>query len=239
MRRLAALLTALLLLMSGTTVAAESIDPAEYPAPQPRFFEEGSGFFDVIDDEPFFLHGENGLHYGFETDFWQGCSVWCAVTDYRVSAAASSFLAPQGQCSYDPQHIFSAERDHAWVEGADDDGVGEYIELTKRYSVCDEAYGVDFRELCVVNGYAQTAKKWTANGRVEKLKLYMNGTYVDTFCLADTMEPQYFDLTPYHLHAASGADSVFRFEIASVYPGALYSDTALTGIEIDFWTPNH
>ena len=69
--------------------------------------------------------------------------------------------------------------------------------------------------------------------------MYMNGEFITTLPLLDIMEPQYFDLTPYHLHADSGADTVFRFEICQVYPGDKYEDTAITGIEFQFMTPNH
>ena len=57
--------------------------------------------------------------------------------------------------------------------------------------------------------------------------------------LKDTMKPQYFDLTGLNLEAASGEEVHFRFLIADVWPGDKYADTALTGIEIEFLTPNH
>lgn len=199
----------------------------------------GRGFFDVIDDEPFFVYSENGQHYGYEMDYWGGCSVWCAVADCKVSAEASSYLAPQGNYSYEPANVLSGDRGNAWVEGAKGYGIGEYVNIIRRYEVSDADYGVDFRGLCVVNGYARTKETWAANSRVKELRCYFDGRYVDTFTLEDTIEPQYFDLTVYGLHAASGAECVFHFEIDSVYPGEKYADTAITGIELDFWTPNH
>ena len=197
------------------------------------------GFFDLTDGEPFFLYREDGMLYGFESAFWGGCSQWCAVSDHSVSALASSTLAPQGNYSYEPSNLLNSNRSNAWVEGADGYGIGEYAVLYHSYSVADAAYGVDFRELCIVNGYARTPETWSANSRVKELLFYFNGVYVDTLLLDDVIEPQYFDLTPYKLHAASGEESVFYFEIVSVYPGEKYEDTAITGIEVDFWTPNH
>lgn len=197
-------------------------------------------FFDCeFTKEPYYIFHDEGTHYGFTTDFWEGCSVWCAVQDYRISAKASSTLAPQGQFSYEASHIYNSDRSNAWIEGVEGYGIGEYIEITRSYQVADEGFGVDFEELCIVNGYAQTPEKWAANSRVEDLKFYFNGKYIDTLHLKDTIRPQYFDLTKYNLHAASAADSVFRFEIASVYPGEKYADTAITGIEMSFMTPNH
>lgn len=208
------------------------------PAPCRRD-ESVSGFFDTVDYEPYIVHSPGGKHYGFESDFSAGCRVWCAVENYQISAEASSTLAPQGQYSYWPSNICNSDRGSAWVEGADGYGIGEYIEITRRYDVSDADFGVYFDELCVVNGYARTPEAWAANSRVKELKLFFNGAYVTAFTLADSIEPQYFDLTPYRLHADSGADSVFRFEIASVYPGEKYDDTVITGIELGFWTPNH
>lgn len=225
-----------------TLIPEEDTEPAqtllpEYSEEDPE--EAESGFFDVVDDEPYFIRSENGTHYGYEEDYWDGCSVWCAVTDCSVSAKASSYLAPQGRYSYEPRNICSGDRSNAWIEGVKGYGIGEYVDIIRRYEVCDTDYGVDFREICVVNGYARTNETWAANSRVRELGFYFNGRYVDTFTLEDTIEPQYFDLTQYGLHAASGEDSVFRFGIVSVFPGEKYADTAITGIEFDFWTPNH
>ena len=201
--------------------------------------EPVSSYFDMVDEEPFFVFSGNGQHYGYTDDYWCGCSVWCAVRDFDISARASSTLAPQGQYSYGAENITSGERNNAWVEGADGYGIDEYFEITRRYAVSDGNYGVDFCELCIVNGYARTPETWTANSRVKELKFCFNDEYVDSLFLEDTMEPQYFDLSQYHLHADSGADSFWRFEIVSVYEGEKYEDTAITGIEIQFWTPNH
>ena len=196
-------------------------------------------FFDVVNDEPYFVYRSTGKHYGYEDDYWEGCSVWCAVQDYSVSTEASSTLAPQGKFSYYAKNITNGDRNNAWIEGADGYGIYEYIDITRRYSVTHEKYGVDYKNLCIVNGYAQTEAKWKANSRVKALGMYMNGEFITTLPLLDIMEPQYFDLTPYHLHADSGADTVFRFEICQVYPGDKYEDTAITGIEFQFMTPNH
>lgn len=214
--------------------------PDEMPPLEAEIRRNGeSGFFDKLENEPFFEHRENGMLYGFEDDFWDGCSVWCAVREYGLSASASSFLAAQGQYSYEPGHIIENNRSNAWVEGAEGYGIGEYVDIDRSYVVGDEDYGVDFRELCIVNGYARTADAWKANSRVHELKMYFNNEYICTLPLLDTMEPQYFDLLAYQLHAGSGAESTFRFEIASVYPGEKYEDTAITGIEVSIWTPNH
>lgn len=204
----------------------------EQAAENPPSEDPARGFFDVTDEEPYFVYSGEGRHYGYEEDYTEGCSVWCAVTEYRVRAEASSALG-----FHEAQNIISGERGNAWIASTDE--AGEYIEITRRYEVSDAEYGVDFNELCVVNGYAASPGDRTAYSRVSELKLYVDGIYAGTFTLEDTAEPQYFSLKEYNLHAASGADSVWRFEIDSVYPGDTCQNAALTGIEIAFWTPNH
>ena len=53
------------------------------------------------------------------------------------------------------------------------------------------------------------------------------------------MKPQYFSLEGLNLSAANNENSVFTFEIVDVYKGDVYEDTVITGIEIEFSTPNH
>lgn len=217
-----------------------SIPASSDEAPEATELRGRTGqFFDIVEEDPFVVFRENGQHYGYEERFLGCCSVWCAVLEHQVSVEASSHLAPQGQFSYEPEHIYNGDRSNAWIEGIPGYGVNEYIKLSYRYTVADAPYGVDFRELCMVNGYAQTKAKWEANSRVKEMKLFFNDEFVDMLLLEDTINPQYFDLSSYGLHAASGEEGVFLFEIVSVYPGTEYEDTALTGIEIDIWTPNH
>ena len=224
-------------------------DPSQIFTLKPN---ERRDFFSVSDDPSFeqleaqkeeaydwIRYGPIGEHYGFELDYWSGCSVWCAILSHSTSASASSALRPEApNISYAPDNIANGLRKNAWVEGAAGDGIGEYVELKKQYTTGSDN-PIDFTSLCIVNGYAVNEEIWKMNGRVKQFKLYFNGTYVADLLLEDTIQPQYFSIRALGLWAASGEEFTLRFEIADVYPGSVCKDTAITGIELEFSTPAH
>ncbi len=168
--------------------------------------------------------------------------MWCAVNAFEENATATSFLAPQGNNSYEPKNLISHDRGNAWAEGVEGDGIGETLSITKGYETAAD-YGewdcVFFTDLCIVNGMAKDEQAWKENGRVKQLKMYFNDEYICDLELLDTSKPQYISLSGLRLSAKTAEDSVFKFEIADVYKGDLYEDTAITGIEIKFFTQNH
>lgn len=196
------------------------------------------------DDDMDLIDDPDGEIYGFWQDITPGCSVWCAVMDNSVSVETSSTLAPQGKYNYEADNLIDGNRNDAWVEGVDGTGIGETISITKSYDtsagemVPDEE-SVFFYEMCIVNGLARNEKVWKENGRVKLLKFYFNGEYQGTIELEDTMKPQFVSLSGLNLAAKNCENSTFSFEIEDVYPGEKYEDTALTGIEIAFDSPNH
>lgn len=198
-------------------------------------------FFDYTEqqeDGSFFIYGADKSLYGFEDDFWGGCSVWCVVGDYEYKANASSTLKAQAGISYEASNITNGLRKNAWIEGVDGYGIGESIELSQKYDLSSQN-DIDFLNLCIVNGYAENIEKWTNNSRVKELKMYYNGEYVTNIELEDTINPQYIDIKSFGLKAKSGEEAKFKFEIVDVYKGEKYEDTAITGISVEFWTPNH
>lgn len=188
------------------------------------------------------VENADGKLYGYAEDYWEGCSQWCAVNNYEGNAVASSFLSPQGSNTYEADNIISHNRENAWVEGVEGDGVGEYISISKRYERGGNYGEWDcffFPDLCIVNGMAKNEQAWKANNRVKKLKMYFNDEYICDLELLDTMKPQYISLSGLHLSANNGENSVFKFEIADVYKGDKYDDTVITGIEIELGTWAH
>ena len=196
------------------------------------------------DDDMDLIDDPNGEIYGFWQDITPGCSVWCAVMDNSASVETSSTLEPQGKYNYEADNLINGKRSDAWVEGVEGTGIGETISITKSYDtsagemVPDEE-SVFFFEMCIVNGLARNEKVWKENGRVKSLKFYFNGEYQGTIELEDTMKPQFVSLSGLNLAARNCEENTFSFEIEDVYPGEKYEDTALTGIEIAFDSPNH
>ena len=193
-------------------------------------------FFYVEKEDPWFVEDDNGDHYGYDDRLWDGCSTWCEVTEFYCVAEASSTLAPQGDHSYSVSNLTNQDRGNTWAEGADGDGVGEYVEIRQLCNVgaSEAPERLTFTELCIVNGYAENDTKWQENGRVKSLKLYYSGEYMGTISLEDTAKPQFIDLSALNMTVVNGEEAAFRFEIAEVYQGTVYEDTCITGILIEF-----
>lgn len=199
-------------------------------------------FFESLYEDTMPIENPEGQLYGFEDDLTAGCSVWCAIADYNEKVSASSALEAQGELSYEAGNILDRDRKDAWVEGAEGNGIGESVTITKSYDIGTDSEGYDcifFTDLCIVNGYARDEETFKNNSRVKSLKMYFNDEYVCDLELEDTMKPQYISLSGLHLSAQNKEESTFRFEIGDVYPGDKYEDTAITGIEIRMFTKNH
>ena len=216
-------------------ILGDSINDCEVNlAPEVKDFlaYKGDG---ILDFDP------SGTTYGFVEDYWEGCSVWCAITYYEATATASSTLAPNGTLSYSADNLLSHDVGNAWVEGVPGNGIGETVEIRRRFEGgTNEGFEkVFFPAICIVNGYAKDESTFINNGRVKTLKMSVNGEYVCDLNLIDTAKPQYISLRGLNLFTSFSEDCVFSFEIADVYPGEAYEDTAITGIEIQIDTVNH
>lgn len=193
-------------------------------------FADATEYADVLN------YHAGGKLFGWEDRMLGGCSTWCSVAVYNVNAIASSTLKPHGEYSYPASNVTVENRENAWAEGAEDSGIGEYIELEHTCLVGSLDYKTDigFTELCIVNGYAVTEKGWEENNRVKALKLYFKGEYVATVILEDTILPQYIDISSLGLKVENGESANFRFEISEVYRGTKYDDTCITGLLLEF-----
>ena len=230
-KSLRCLLIALLLLFILGSAVAESEEQSTLLAANElgEFFIPGAGERGEV------LYRANGTHYGYEDDYWDGCSHWCSVTSFEQSVETSSTLPKQGAYSYEAAHLLDGLRKTAWVEGVDGYGIGESITIRQKVVISDGEFPLQYTGVCIVNGYARTEKAWKNNARVEKLALYMN----DQYLLADERKPQYFDLSSMNLSVDSGKETVFKLVIEDVYAGAKYEDTALTGIVFEFTNVSH
>ena len=199
-------------------------------------------FYEYSPEDGMPIQDSSGEYYGFEEDLTPGCSVWCAIADYQVSVTATSELTPREGISYGAENIINSNRANAWVEGAEGNGIGESVSISKKYDNGSADTDYDcffFPGLCIVNGMSPDADAWGQYNRVKTLKMYFNEEYLCDLCLTDTMKPQYISLSGFHLSAKNNETVTFRFEIADVYPGMGQAETAITGIEIRVFTPNH
>lgn len=153
---------------------------------------------------------------------WVYESMMCAGPS---EARASSSLASQSKASYHPPNVMDEDPTTAWVEGKEDHGVGEYLEVHM------EPYS---NGIYLLNGYQASSTAWENNGRVKRMQVSINGTIVCLVDLSDRMGAQRFDLPPnaLDLFATQGGDVILRLTILEVYPGLKWKDTAISEV----WT---
>lgn len=160
-----------------------------------------------------------------------GCSWYCGGGPYEITA--SSFLPPQSGNTYKPENAHDLDYGNAWVEGASGDGIGEY--LVYHF----EPYSPRITHIYVANGYVKTQTAWENNGRVKKLKMYVNDEPYAVLCLEDSRSEQAFEFPPIGnnrneqgsiIDRENAKDWTLKFEILEVYKGNKYSDVAISEI---------
>ncbi|MEO0340382.1 MAG: hypothetical protein AAF242_14375, partial [Bacteroidota bacterium] len=117
------------------------------------------------------------------------------------------------------------------VEGASGQGIGEFLEVQF------PATTPRITEITITNGYVKSQKAWINNGRVKRLRVYINGEVYGIFALEDRCADQVFEVEPIGFGDRQNLDKytnrpdwVIRFEILEVYPGNKYEDVAISEI---------
>ncbi len=145
--------------------------------------------------------------------FYNGCSE--GITPVK----ASSTLLSQGANNYKISNLNDQNPMTAWVEGKEDYGIGEYIEVKS----------VDVNK--IYNGYQSSPTNWRNNSRVKKFKVYQNNKPLCFLILTDEMGAQHFDL-PVKKDYNFDKPSLFKFEIMEVYPGLKWKDVAISEMDL-------
>jgi len=142
------------------------------------------------------------------------------VDPRSITARASSELPPTQGRTYSIRDTLDGDTRTAWnnhsaVRGS---GVGET--LTYRF-----ARPLHLTRIELMNGYAKTAELYAANGRIRGVNIVTDHrTFRAT--LSDTVHRQRLDRD-------FGLTQTVTLRVTSIYPGARYTDLALT--EIAFW----
>lgn len=140
------------------------------------------------------------------------------------SITSSSTLKASSNNSYEPSLVTDWKRDTAWVEGKEDDGIGEWIKLEKNSPV--KISGIE-----ITNGYTKSEKVYKANNRVKTIKIeFSNGESItkglnDEFGANNLIEFDNAIETNY-----------IKLTILEVYKGSKYTDTCISEIHA-FNTP--
>ena len=96
------------------------------------------------------------------TDLYSGfCSWYCGGE--ILSVKASSSLKPQGKFNYKAENAHDFNHRSVWVEGADGQGIGEWLEY-EFPGRCPRITTVK-----ILNGHVKTPKAWRENSRVKSL----------------------------------------------------------------------
>lgn len=160
----------------------------------------------------------------------------CTNSKYNVDEAwiwpinectATSFLTEKllgKEVSYIPKNLELNDLTKNWVEGVEGQGIGEKLYFSN--------YEIDrCKVLYIVNGFFEPNKPYLfyKNGRAKRiiLRCFIKDKFVneEEFILSDNGYLQRLEL--------DRAYDSYEMEIVDVYPGAVYSDTAISGIFFD------
>ncbi len=167
-------------------------------------------------------------------DYWNifGCGdSWYDVGGaYKITA--SSYLSSQADFDYKPSNAQDLNYKNAWVEGASDYGIGEYLVYHFRGNA------PRITEIIVVNGYVKSKSAWENNSRVKKIKMYINDEPYAVLNLKDLRAEQFFfvsepignnDRDDWE-ELQNSPDWTIKFEILDIYKGNKYKDVVISEI---------
>lgn len=157
-----------------------------------------------------------------------GCSWYCGAPP--IECSSSSDLPAHKENIYIPDMAQDFDVTTAWVEGAKDYGIGEFLEYTFDMTAIEEHH-LGINKIILANGYKKTKKTWEENSRVKKLKMYVDDTPYATLELLDAFEFQTIDIGTIMLPQKKVMK--MKFEIVEVYPGTKYKDTAISELLFD------
>ena len=132
---------------------------------------------------------------------------------------ASSVLDPQYGFNYLPANMLDGRLDTAWVEGANGDGIREWV-------VADFGENRTVSGFEIINGYHKNRDIFLKNNRIRQLKVVLSNGFAQDLTLADAAGPQRFSF-----RKAVEASWV-QLKILSVYNGNKYADTAISELRI-------
>ena len=223
----------------GTVIInATAVDPAGVRLNHPKRYalEKGRWTWSFTDFEPTLeddlvvrtrpdrhSFGRESGHYVAEGGEWEEGGLkgaqWMACQSF--TATASSTLTEPDGTEHAAKNVSDWTRGSAWVEGRQDSGIGESLTLTL-------AKPVKVSRVGIVNGYAKSRELYYANSRVMQLLVSVNEGKPSSVDLPDEFLQQehfWFDLPK-----TTEPVKTIRLEIAAIFPGARYNDTAISDI---------
>lgn len=133
---------------------------------------------------------------------------------------ASSSLEDTSKISYLPQCASDNNSSTCWVEGKEDDGIGEWIQLNSNSNV-------KIKSIDIENGYRKSEYVFNINNRVKKVLIeFSNGT-----CITKELQDGFNNKNKIEFQNKIEVKSI-KFTILDVYKGIKYRDTCISEIKV-------
>jgi hypothetical protein len=143
-----------------------------------------------------------------------------ASANFTTWKADASSVLTENTGSHPAGNAIDKNLSTAWVEGAQGDGVGEWIKLsgTSKQSLSG---------LRIINGYSKSNDLYNKNNRVKKIRIELSDGSVFEKNLSDGI----MNSQTINLDRQIKTDFV-KITILEVYRGSQYSDTCISEIEL-------
>ena len=145
---------------------------------------------------------------------------WSVRHSNFSKVTASSTLAPQKGNVYDAKNVADGDFETVWVEGAKNDGTGEWIEATLEVPKPVE-------EVTIGGGYLKEEALFEANARPKEVEIILNGEHRFKATLPDRDQAADLPVIGYDKPV-----QIIRLVIQSVYPGKKWQDCAITSLAV-------
>jgi hypothetical protein len=144
-----------------------------------------------------------------------------------ISSITASSTLESTYNSYITDNLLDNNKDTAWVEGVDGDGIGEYLDIRITNSGGDYTMrAVD--KIGIINGYTKNYSTFTQNNRIKKAKVEVIDKNYETheyfIYLEDNQSTQFIEFDKPIL------TNKIKLTIQEVYKGTKYNDTCLSEI---------
>ena len=160
-------------------------------------------------------NGETYDYSNWASDEGAYAALTAQLEEDAIARATATSTLTEGDVTHSADRLTDDDLSTAWVEGADGSGEGETVTVQ-----LDGTYLITGLEIWA--GYQRDATVYQNNARPQAVTLTFPDGASQSFTLEDTRGQQVIKLeTPV------SADS-FTLRIDSVYPGAVYADTAIT-----------
>lgn len=141
----------------------------------------------------------------------------------RGMCSATSIYKSFEGITYVPQNAFDRNNQTAWVENADEHGIGEKISILFNVPV-------NIKKIEIVNGYTKTEEAYYKNGRAKAVVVSLD-TPDGTFDRKIQFDDIYMGRFPYVFeNPCMGVTKMTITLSDGVYPGSIDQDTAITDV---------